>query len=375
MLCENKKMNIIYKVNSGTGVKIFLFLILAVSSCVNQRESVDELAGTYYGLLPCEDCPGVSVKLEIGGSETFTLQTTYIGKEDRSSTVTGKYSRSGDSIITLESKIIEQNKLMVLDDQLFVLGNQSESIQGEYSDDFILWKDEPERAEVNGEIGSTSRIYDFKGSGNEPFWNVNFNFAKNEIHFNSLFPSEPEFTTVMPEITYSPDYNSWSCEIESGENYLLVDVDRVSCQDNMSGQMHDYKVEIKIKTDSMDKMENFAGCGNYRTDYLPLSGQWKLIRINDRDIMEESGSSELPYLLFEDGNIRGKGICNTFNSMARVDGNSITFGDLSTTKMSCPGIDLEQQFFSVINGHQISYFYSGKKLVFTSPGNRLVFEH
>ena len=74
--------------------------------------------------------------------------------------------------------------------------------------------------------------------------------------------------------------------------------------------------------------------------------QWNLIEIGDQSVSAENLNRE-PGLMFhsEEGSVSGSGGCNQLHGTYEADGETILFGQISTTLMACPeGMDIEQMF-------------------------------
>ena len=71
----------------------------------NSRNSLD-WAGTYRGVVPCADCPGIATTLTINLDQSYVLQTRYLGKEDAGKRYHGSFTWSTDGgIIALAGHV------------------------------------------------------------------------------------------------------------------------------------------------------------------------------------------------------------------------------------------------------------------------------
>ncbi|MDR2887086.1 MAG: META domain-containing protein [Bacteroidales bacterium] len=73
--------------------------VLSASGCNTAKKTstssgydatLQEMAGIYTGTLPCVDCPGIQVRINLNSNLTYTLQTRYEGTEE-TITEPGKY--------------------------------------------------------------------------------------------------------------------------------------------------------------------------------------------------------------------------------------------------------------------------------------------
>jgi uncharacterized lipoprotein NlpE involved in copper resistance len=69
----------------------------------NSRNSLD-WAGTYEGVLPCADCPGIKTSLVLHGDGRFELNTQYLERQVVAQTASGRFTwNSTGSAITLDA--------------------------------------------------------------------------------------------------------------------------------------------------------------------------------------------------------------------------------------------------------------------------------
>ena len=99
---------------------------------------------------------------------------------------------------------------------------------------------------------------------------------------------------------------------------------------------------------------------------------WTLVSINER---EPAGDSA-PTLVFDDaGNVSGSAGCNTYNGVAAIEGNSIAFGPLATTRMACAGATgLQETAFLQAMDEVLAYAIDSQGRLVLEDGVVLVFE-
>ncbi len=87
------------------------------------------------------------------------------------------------------------------------------------------------------------------------------------------------------------------------------------------------------------------------SDNIPLFGtHWKLVELMGHRTMDSSLTNEI-YIEFKNVNNRaeGNGGCNAFSSTFTLKNNQIKFGPLVSTKIYCPGINTENEFFKALS--------------------------
>lgn len=68
----------------------------------SSRNALD-WAGTYEGVTPCADCPGIRMRLTLGGDGRFVLATQYLGRQAAPQTVQGTFTwNTAGNTVTLE---------------------------------------------------------------------------------------------------------------------------------------------------------------------------------------------------------------------------------------------------------------------------------
>lgn len=104
----------------------------------NSQVSLD-WAGSYHGVLPCADCPGISTALAIREDGSYELQTRYIDRGDSIYVESGDFTwdPTGSHITLNESNGI---KYQVGENQLFALDMEGNRIEGGLAEHYILKK-------------------------------------------------------------------------------------------------------------------------------------------------------------------------------------------------------------------------------------------
>lgn len=69
----------------------------------NSRNALD-WAGSYEGVLPCADCPGIRTRLVLHADGRYELQTQYLERQPAPQTASGRFTwNSAGSTITLDA--------------------------------------------------------------------------------------------------------------------------------------------------------------------------------------------------------------------------------------------------------------------------------
>lgn len=127
--------------------------------------------GTYQGVLPCADCPGIKTVLTLTPDLEFTKQTRYLERGDTVFTDKGTFAwdRSGQ-IITLDNEPSE--KYFVGENRLWMLDDKGNKITGSLAENYIMEKVFPtvtDRHWALTELNGNEVAYDTL-KGNRPYF-------------------------------------------------------------------------------------------------------------------------------------------------------------------------------------------------------------
>lgn len=105
----------------------------------NSNNSLD-WAGTYSGVTPCADCPGIKTDMVLNNDNTYSLSEQYLEKEKTARNFKGKfYWDDKGSIITLDAEG-DHHKFKVMEGKLQILDKFGDPKQGGRADEFMLAK-------------------------------------------------------------------------------------------------------------------------------------------------------------------------------------------------------------------------------------------
>jgi copper homeostasis protein (lipoprotein) len=90
------------------------------------------------GVLPCADCPGIEVTLQLKDDNTYALEQRY-QERDASFSHEGKWQLK-DNILMLEGAGDTPEKYLVEDGHLVMLDMEGKKIEGALSQNYILKK-------------------------------------------------------------------------------------------------------------------------------------------------------------------------------------------------------------------------------------------
>ncbi len=123
-------------------------LILIITYCSKQvkydehnAQTALDWAGTYYGVTPCADCPGIETTLTLNSDYTYKLSLVYQERNVAPFVEEGvfKFDKTGNKI-TLYYNNKESNKYFVGENYIKQLDVNGNFIEGELKDLFKLVK-------------------------------------------------------------------------------------------------------------------------------------------------------------------------------------------------------------------------------------------
>lgn len=148
----------------------------------SSKNSLD-WAGSYWGIIPCENCPGIEMELKINSDETFIFTKNYLEKENSETIIEGKFTwiNNGNSIEL--SGFSENEKAPIFkieENQIRYLNQKGEEIKGELADNYILRKNG--NPLVDNKKWKIVEIYGQKVEGGEDEFFMNFNAEDSKVY-------------------------------------------------------------------------------------------------------------------------------------------------------------------------------------------------
>lgn len=343
-------------------------------ACGNTKKVADEMTGEYYGILPCADCPGIYYELQLHEDFTYSEKRFYLDSEADTFTVRGSFRIMADSIIVLGEKKGGLDHLKFSNGKLEVLDKEGNEITTELAEFYILKTTKPEN-HLQAEEASYLKKSNFKATGTEPFWAVQINVRENHMKFE---PMDGEtITTSLP--TGVQTEKGLLYEAVSDLGMLKVLLLEETCQNDMSGELFSHKVSVTFKYPEMEKTKTYTGCGEYaRIGEAPaeLEGIWVLKEI-DHEMVKNDMSSENPTLEIQpsSGKLVGNGGCNQYSGTIKTIGeNEISISKIRSTKMACPNLTMENEYFDALTSGPLNYKIAEGKLILFNREHILILE-
>lgn len=184
---------------NSLSIIIFILLIISIQACKSQKSKTKisipigdtsktslDWEGTYQGILPCADCPGIKTEIILNNDNTYKLKTNYLERGVGLDTV-GKFSWNEEgNIITLDDHYPQ--KYLVGENRLFSLDGDGNRITGDLADRFILEKVTTKLTNKNWKLISINEE-PVKSEAKQPFMvlNENENSVSGNTGCNNFF--------------------------------------------------------------------------------------------------------------------------------------------------------------------------------------------
>ncbi|MCW8985015.1 MAG: META domain-containing protein, partial [Thermoanaerobaculales bacterium] len=276
---------------------------------------LDDLPASFEGELPCADCPGIFYHLDLFEDRMFFLRTTYLGRG------TGAVL---DTVGSWEAT----------DDQgrLTLFGGEETPLLFR-----IVDRDTLRKLDLEGRDIESSLNYDLRRKDGaaliEPRLTMRgmYRYMADAALFEECL-SGRRFQVAQEADNIALERAYLEARREPGEPLLVSLQGRIAERQAMEG---DAMVLTVVP-------EHFIGvwpgetCGARRS-VSPLENIYlKLTRLGGHSVPVFEGRREAHIVLHsEEGRVAGTGGCNRFSGTYQIEGSSISFGVMATTKMAC----------------------------------------
>lgn len=342
----------------------FLFAMLFVA-CADKNEAVDE---SFYGTIPCADCPAIEYELHLHDDNTFNESMLYLERSEDAFKEDGTYRIENDSIIVLDRGGNEGfDRFVLRNNNLVILDSDGKEIEGDLAAYYVLSKEKQEDIRMD----ESTDEYSFKAQGNEPFWNIHFGLDDNIYISGLLGDGIVSYKFPMPEAKELNEHaKSYRLENDDLEMDLLVSPE--ICDDSMSDISYTHKVSLQLKLAAWNEFQELNGCGNYDGIYQ-LNNVWMLVSIDGKEIDKNNRNAHLQFDIGE-GIFYGNGGCNNINGIVKHTETTLTFDKVITTLMACEDQKDEANFLSKLEGFTYDIQLSKNDLTLSNDENEMVFK-
>lgn len=217
------------------------------------------VVGTWRGVIPCADCPGINYNLSLSADNRFEETMIYQDRDVQPYTRGGTW-RLSKGKLELESSDTRSPTSFELapNGELNMLDREGKPITTALAPMYRLKRDTAQ-PEDNPALWSKKRELgvDFVATGNEPGWSLEIDLEES-MNFRTLPSESIALETPVPDPVTEGNKTTYSATTEAGK--LEVEIIKQPCEDTMSGKVSPYLVRVTAKG------INFKGCGMYLGD-------------------------------------------------------------------------------------------------------------
>lgn len=324
------------------------------------NKQINNFIGQYEGTLPCADCDGIEIQLELFQDFTFQGTVKQVGS-DASEMLNGSFTLKANGIVELDKAVAGTTFFQKNNSDLIVLDQNAKEIILIGNDAYVLKPIEKIKVKpfesAHPKADFLKKKWDqgivFYAIGNEPSWSLDIKrndslIFKDPNGMEHKFPFTKALPSVDPKII---DYRSSTKEME-----IVIQMAQKPCNDGMSDDSFSYQVNISIKGSKEKESKNYQGCGDYVPDYN-LNGNWGVIETQGLQINKNSFSNKEASVSLDMFNqkVSGNDGCNNFHGQVNFKTDQISFGPTAGTLMACPNMELSNKILGSISGRSLNY--------------------
>ncbi len=209
------------------GLVMFLFTFTA---CENEpksstkdehtAETALDYEGTYKGILPCADCPGIATTLVINKDKTFEYNYTYVESEDQIHHYTGQYTIK-DNILTIKADD-EPINFFVGESMVIFMGKETKPNTGELAEYYELKKMPKVEFTYSGVYKGTYPCADCPGI------EATLELQKDKTFVYTTVYLEQKDGTFTHKGTYNVKENVLTINVDKEPVHFLIGADKLS---------------------------------------------------------------------------------------------------------------------------------------------------
>ena len=344
---------------------LFFFFLLNLSFFACTPKLTQLPTATYFGSLPCADCSGILMELQLNSDGSYKRKMQYKGKSGQVFTEEGSFSIRESREIWLENlpnqSGMNRFKLEKRGEKIRLIDLNGQPIR---SKQYVLISQKPENFTMEEQ---NSFQPNFKAMGNEPFWSIEIAFGKTLLFKRLANPTQTLEFSFPNQLKLDKKMT-----LSNGEETLELLIQKEKCQHSMAGEVFSYQVTAILQKSDSQKLNEFMGCGRYLGDYR-LNDIWVLQSIDGKAVSRKNRLPQLD-LQMVGQKLFGFGGCNRLSGKFSVTDGTLTLGPLAATKMACKNDDLEPRFLAALNNGPFDYQIGNNSLTLTSENHQLVFK-
>lgn len=321
---------------------VTVLICISITSCTADKY---KLEGSYSGILPCADCPGIEYSLHLNTDGSFTEKKFYIDRDTSLRSSEGTYTMTSDSLITL-NETDPPVTFRLLEDQLQLVAEDGAPFRTGMPELYMLQKER-----------TASRTPDKEAryvlSGNEPFWSLEI-IPESLIRLNRMSREAQAYPYSEPVLSEIGRITRWHTSDQNRD--LHITLIEMPCRDTMAGFRYPWRASVILQPEDGNTVR-LSGCAKDVRDE-PLEGKWK-ISIYGLDWNGSGNADNHPYLNFqyESSRVTGFAGCNDLNGTYSKDGFRLSFSEMAVTRKMCADMSFEDSLLQLLPGNTFHYGY------------------
>lgn len=226
-----------------------------VDVAVTESVRNDKIIGTWRGVIPCADCPGISYNLTLNEDNSYEETLIYQDRSAQPYTQTGMW-RVNEDVLELDNPAVDRSRFSLSENGLMMLNIKTgRPMETEAAGMYRLRRD---NTAIGGNIpqwyNDRKQGIDFVAHGNNPGWMLEIDLEKN-VFFQTLPLQEVSISAPIKEPKKSGNTTRYTFQSDKGK--LDVELIKSECTDSMSGEVNAYTVKVTANGTT------YSGCGVY----------------------------------------------------------------------------------------------------------------
>ncbi len=285
-----------------------------------------EIAGTYEGVLPCADCPGIAYRLDLFADHAYNLRIRYLEKTDGVFDDIGRWALSSDG----KALALKGGREELL---FFALSADGKTLTK------LDLEGKPIASAQNHDLARVPKPEPF-----EPRLSMRgtFLYMADAAVFTECL-TRRKLPVVMEEDYAALERAYSETRTEPGLEVLAMVDGRIVERVNMEGPARPMLV-----VERFDSLSVGESCGKL-FDTAPLEATyWKLTQLNGTAVVPKAESREAHLVFQTEGRMAGSDGCNRMFGSYTLANDTIRFGKMGGTLMACREPARDREFTAAL---------------------------
>jgi uncharacterized lipoprotein YbaY/heat shock protein HslJ len=297
--------------------------------------------GTFEGLLPCADCPGIRYRLALSSDQAYELRTEYLDRPDGVVDEVGSYvlSPDGKTLVLEGSREGPRYFAIAAEDRLTQLDTKGDPIASSANLDLVRVASP---APVEPRLAVHGLFSDRAGAA-----------VFEECRTRRRMPVAAEAEYGALEDAYTAKRS------KPGETILAVVEGRIASRVHAKGP-----AKPTLVVERFSELRPGEACPPRFATVAFERTRWRLTALEGAPVPPEAASSREAHLVFgaDPRRVTGSDGCNRMVGEYEIDEAQVKVGKLAGTMMACPDVGGRDQQFRQVLGKARGYRLLGPEL-------------